>query len=84
MIVTTLTGREFSQNVNEAKHAASGGPVFITQRGQPTHVLLTIDDYRRLVGGHMSVAEALADHNADFDFKPPTIGPGVVNPADLD
>src|ERR1700687_2578494 len=43
-----------------AKKAAQRGPVFITDRGRPAHVLLTIEDYRRLAGGNMSLAEALA------------------------
>ncbi len=42
-----------------AKKAARRGPVFITDRGRPAHVLLTIEDYHRLTGGNMSLAEAL-------------------------
>src|SRR5262249_7675293 len=60
MAVTTLTSREFNQDTSGAKKAARRGPVFITDRGRPAHVLLTIEDYRRLTGGEMSLAEALA------------------------
>jgi prevent-host-death family protein len=45
MTVTTLTSREFNQDTSGAKKAASRGPVFITDRGRPAHVLLTIEDY---------------------------------------
>jgi prevent-host-death family protein len=83
MTVTTLTSREFNQDISGAKKAARRGPVFITDRGRPAHVLLTIEDYRRLAGGNMSLAEALAQQvGAGFEFKPPRVG-GMVKPADL-
>ncbi len=72
MPITTLTSREFNQDTSGAKKAASRGPVFITDRGHPAHVLLSIEEYRRLTGGEMSVAEALAQPDApDFEFTPP-------------
>jgi prevent-host-death family protein len=62
-----LTSREFNQDTSVAKRAAQRGRVFITDRGRPTHVLLTIEDYRRLAGGNMSLAAALAQPDvADF------------------
>lgn len=83
MKVTTLTSREFNQDTSGAKKAASRGPVFITDRGRPAHVLLTIEDYQRLTGGHMSLAEALAQPGGDFEFDPPRVGGGIFQPADL-
>jgi prevent-host-death family protein len=84
MTVITLTSREFNQNASGAKKAAQRGPVFITDRGRPAHVLLTIEDYQRLAGGNMSLAEALAQPgDSEFDFKPPHVGGGVFKPADL-
>ncbi len=82
MTMTTVTSREFNQDTSGAKKAASKGPVFITDRGRPAHVLLSIEDYLRLTGGQMSVAEALAQPGADFDFDPPRIGIGI-KPADF-
>jgi prevent-host-death family protein len=79
--VTTLTSREFNQDTSGAKKAASRGPVFITDRGRPAHVLLTMDDYLRLTGGHRSLAEALAQPDADSDFNPPRVGGGIFKPA---
>lgn len=74
MTVTTFTSRKFNQDTSRAKKAARQGPVFITDRGRPAYVLLSIEDYRRLTGG-MSLAEALAQPgNADFTFRPPRIG----------
>lgn len=85
MAITTLTSREFNQDTSGAKKAASKGPVFITDRGSPAHVLLTIEEYRRLTGEHMSLLKALeqAGAEADFPFDPPRLE-GFVHPADLD
>jgi prevent-host-death family protein len=83
MTVTTFTSREFNQDASGAKKAAARGPVFITDRGRPAHVLLTIEDYQRLAGGNMSLAEALAQDGANFDFDPPRAGGGIFKPADL-
>ena len=38
-MVVTITSRDFNQDVAGAKRAANQGPVFITDRGRPTHVL---------------------------------------------
>jgi prevent-host-death family protein len=83
MTVTTLTSRKFNQDTSAARKAATHGPVFITERGRPTHVLLTIADYLRLTGGRMSLAEALAQPGVEFEFDPPRSGGGIVKPADL-
>jgi prevent-host-death family protein len=60
MAITTLSSREFDQDIVQAKKAAGNGPVFITDRGEPAHVLLSIEEYRRITGGKRSLAEALA------------------------
>ncbi len=60
MTITTVTSRELNQDVGRAKRAAKSGPVFITDRGKPAHVLLSIEDYRRLAGQRRSLAEALS------------------------
>jgi hypothetical protein len=79
-----MTSREFNQDASGAKKAARQGPVFIADRGRPVHVLLTIEDYQRLTGGDMSLAEALAQPgDADFEFNPPRVRCGVFKQADL-
>lgn len=55
-----LTSREFNRDVSVAKRAALLEPVLITDRGQPTHVLLSIAEYRRLTGEGESILELLA------------------------
>ena len=75
MPITTLSSREFNQDASRAKKATKGGPVIITDRGRPAHVLLSIEDYRKLTGGQITLGEALAQANvADFDFEPPRAG----------
>jgi prevent-host-death family protein len=83
MAITTLTSREFNQNASGAKKAASKGPVFITDRGRPAHVLLTIEDYQRPAGGQRKIADALAmpgDEDVEFEAPRAEI---KVRPADL-
>jgi prevent-host-death family protein len=60
MAITTLTSREFNQDTGRAKKAAAAGPVFITDRGKPAHVLLSIEDYQRLTSQHRNIVEALS------------------------
>ena len=60
MTITTLSSRELNQDVSRAKKAARKGPVFITDRGKPTHVLLSFEDYQRLTGKRRTIVEALS------------------------
>lgn len=55
-----ITSREFNRDVSQAKRAAQIEPVVITDRGQPSHVLLSIAEYRRLTGEGESILELLA------------------------
>jgi hypothetical protein len=41
--ITTLSSRELNHDVSNAKKAAKNGPVIITDRGKPSHVLMTYD-----------------------------------------
>ena len=60
MSITTLSSRDFNQQVNRAKKAAKHGPVVITDRGKPAHVLLSFVDYQRLTDGRPKIADLLA------------------------
>lgn len=74
MTVTTVTSRELNQDVARAKRATKSGPVFITDRGRPAHVLLCIEDYRRLAGQPRNLLDALSMPGlADIDFDPPKV-----------
>ncbi len=76
----TFTSREFNQDTARAKRATEHGPVFITTRGEPTHVLMTIEDFRksemrRREEKPLTLREALIDrnHGDDFDFDFPEL-----------
>ena len=43
-----FTAREFNQDASRVKRASKDGPVFITDRGKPAHVLMTVAAYERL------------------------------------
>ncbi|MGO1080058.1 type II toxin-antitoxin system Phd/YefM family antitoxin [Inquilinus sp. CA228] len=71
MSITTLSSREFNQDASRAKRAAQNGPVFITDRGRPAHVLLTIEDYQRLAGGRANIVDLLVmDEEAELEIPP--------------
>jgi prevent-host-death family protein len=55
-----ITSREFNRDVSLAKREARIEPVLITDRGQPTHVLMSIADFRRLTGESENILELLA------------------------
>jgi prevent-host-death family protein len=75
MAITKLSSREFNQDTGRAKRAAKRGPVFITDRGRPSHVLLTIQEYQRLTKEQKSIVDLLAmPKAADVDFEPPRRG----------
>ena len=83
MAIATLSSREFNQDASGAKKAARKGPVFITDRGRPAHVLLTIEEYRKITGGSASIIDMLAMPGVeDVAFEPARAG-SLYRPADL-
>lgn len=71
MAITTISSRELNQDVTGAKKAAKNGPVFITDRGKFAHVLLSIEEYRRLTNQGRNIADSLAMPGAaDIEFEP--------------
>ena len=84
MAITTMSSREFNQDTGRAKTASRNGPVFITDRGRPAHVLLTFEDYERLTGGQDSIIDLLGlpPEVADVELEIPRAG-DLARPADL-
>lgn len=80
---TTMSSREFNQDASRAKRAAKTGPVFITDRGQPQHVLLSIEEYRRLAGGRRIVDVLGMPASEATEFDPPKAAIGTRQ-ADFD
>ncbi len=72
-MTTKLSSREFNQDTAGAKRAAETGPVYITDRGRPSHVLLAFEDYRKLAATHPSIIELLSHPEGigDVDLEIP-------------
>jgi len=84
MSITTLSSREFNQDTSRAKKAAEHGPVFITDRGRPAHVLMTVREYQRLSGTPSDITDLLSMPGiADIDFEAPRVQ-RFTKSADLD
>ena len=73
-MTTTVSAREFNQNASAALRLAAEEPVFITKRGTPTNVILSIEDYQRLTQPQprRSLADVLSAMSAEageIDFE---------------
>lgn len=81
MTIKKLSSREFNQDLGAAKRAALEGPVFITDRGKPAHVLLSIEQFQYLTAGRRSLLDALSMSGMDdIEFDPPKIEIGLRVP----
>ncbi len=71
MATKKMTSREFNQDTGGAKKATETGPVYITDRGRPSHVLLSFADYQRLAANQPSIIELLAEPKGveDIDLE---------------
>ena len=85
MAITTLTSREFNQDVSKAKRAAQKGPVFVTDRGRVSHVLLSVEDYQAITREPLSIVEMLAmPEAAEIEFEPVRAGDRLYRPRPAD
>lgn len=83
MTIKTISSREFNHAASEAKRAANHATVFITDRGRPAHVLMSMAEYQRLTQQRRNIADALAMpvfDDADFVAEKASIN---LRPADL-
>jgi len=60
MAITKLSSRDFNKYTSKAKGAAQRSPDFSTDRGRPSHVLLTVEEYQKITGGQKGSADLLA------------------------
>jgi PHD/YefM family antitoxin component YafN of YafNO toxin-antitoxin module len=81
-MITTLSSRAFNQDAGRAKKAALAGPVFITDRGKPAHVLLTIEEYQKVSGGGQNILDLLSMPEVkEADFTPQKVRGKLFRPA---
>jgi len=85
LAVTAAVATATSADADVRKKAAQDGPVFITDRGRPAHVLLTIEAYQKLTGEQASIVDLLAMPGVeDIEFDPPRLGKNIFRPADFE
>lgn len=82
--MSSLTSREFNQDVGRAKRAADEGPVIITDRGRPAYVLMRHETYQHLAAQGPGI-RALLSHpeSEDVAFEPPRLGEDPLQPDEL-
>ncbi|MDR6665206.1 type II toxin-antitoxin system Phd/YefM family antitoxin [Rhizobium sp. 1399] len=82
MSLTSLSSRELNHDVSRAKKAAKNGPVVITDRGKPSHVLMTYSEFERLTGKRRNLVDALSMpglSSIDFDLPRAEIAPRGID-----
>lgn len=66
--MSVVNARTFNQSPSTVKAMAKDGPVFVTDRGKPSLVVLAMDEYERLTGSG-SIRDSLR-METDVDFEP--------------
>lgn len=84
MHIVTVTSREFNHDIARAKREAKKGPVIITDRGEPAHVLLSVEQYQSLTGSEKTILELLEMEGvADVEIDLPRIDDLLCKPVEL-
>ena len=80
----TVSSREFNQNISGVKRSAEEHPVVITDRGNPSHVLMSYDHYVRLTAAKGSIVDMLGMQDGDdIEFEPVRLKAGELRVPDL-
>ena len=80
----TISSRAFNQDTGRAKKAAADGPVVITDRGKPAHVLLTYEAYRTLAHQEPSIIDLMYMPGvADIELEIPSRDGDLSREADF-
>jgi prevent-host-death family protein len=80
----TFSSREFNQNVSIIKKESANGPVFITDRGKPSYVLMSIEEYNRLLGEQQNIVSLLSmSEAAEIDFDIPKKSMDLYKPEEF-
>lgn len=82
-----MSMRQHSQDSSGVVRAATKEPVFLTNRGKATHVLMSIEHYEKMQGGQKSVVDSLRQDGGpeyDFEFEAPKLGGELFRPVGLE
>lgn len=84
MSKVTVSSRELNQALSRVKKSSLTAPVIITDRGRPTHVMMSYAEYQQLTGKKSSIVERLSSPaSAAAEFEPEAVQLGL-KPAELD
>lgn len=78
--MSTVSSQEFNRHPTSVKRQADREPVYITDRGEPAYVVVSIEEYRRLRGTPETdlVSYLRSDGFDDYELPPVEIDvPGV-------
>jgi len=83
MTTATLPGKTSELSLAQAQKKAEHEPFVIFGENGPSHILLSIADYKRLISGKLNIVEMLwMPDMADIDFDPQR-STETVRPADF-
>ncbi|MCI5139589.1 MAG: type II toxin-antitoxin system Phd/YefM family antitoxin [Candidatus Electrothrix sp. AR1] len=84
MSITTISCTALTRDIGKTKKAAQSNPIIITERDQPAYVLMTIEQYKKIVGNVKNILDLLAMPDAeDIELTPPRMQDSVCEPADI-
>jgi hypothetical protein len=81
--MTSISSLEFHQDAGKARKLAESEPVFITDRGEASHVLLSINEYNKLAGSTKTLFDNPSMAN-DMHFDPPRMSDGDSRSVEFD
>lgn len=69
MATATLPSRKIEPDLTDLLHESNEGPVFLNCERWPSHVLMTVADYQRIISGKLNLVEMLwMPGMPDIDF----------------
>ena len=84
-MIKIVTSREFNQDVSKIRRDARNEPVVITDRGRAAHVLMSIQDYEKLISEKQTIVDLLAISKiADIDFEPEKLNKKILYSEEFD
>jgi hypothetical protein len=79
-----ISARDFNQDTAGAKRAASVEPVVILDRGQPSHVLISIVHYKALLNSSSNIVDLIGMPGIeDIPFDLPPKDRAAARPAEF-
>jgi hypothetical protein len=81
----TFTSREFNQDTGKAKKAADKSIVYITDRGKPKYVLMSVKNYKIIRYRNRNLVDMLTMPGGEnIEFNPEPIRSRFVNEFDME